>query len=106
MPKQKPKRIRTRPGKTPAHQINWTEEEDEELRRLVAKYGDNSWHRLCKSMPNKTEIRCFKRWNYLTQQEVKNNFNPINPIEQLQLNTMSSAQPSETQPMVVHNQSS
>ena len=27
MPKQKPKRIRTRPGKTPAHQINWTEEE-------------------------------------------------------------------------------
>ena len=27
MPKQKPKRIRTRPGKTPAIQINWTEEE-------------------------------------------------------------------------------
>ena len=30
----------------------------------------------------------------------------MNPIEQLQLNTMSSAQPSETQPTVVHNQSS
>lgn len=27
MPKLKPKRIRTRPGKTPAIQINWTEEE-------------------------------------------------------------------------------
>lgn len=27
IPKQKPKRIRTRPGKTPAIQINWTEEE-------------------------------------------------------------------------------
>ena len=27
MTKQKPKRIRSRPGKTPAVQINWTEEE-------------------------------------------------------------------------------
>jgi hypothetical protein len=28
----------------------------------VQIYGENSWHRLCKFMPNKTEIRCFKRW--------------------------------------------
>jgi len=27
MHKQKPKRIRTRPGKTPAIQINWTDQE-------------------------------------------------------------------------------
>ena len=38
---------------------------DEELRRLVDIYGANSWHRLCKFMANKTEIRCFKRWLFL-----------------------------------------
>ena len=32
MPKQKPKRIRTRPGKTPAIQINWTEEEESNIK--------------------------------------------------------------------------
>ena len=30
-------------------------------------YGDQSWHRLCKFMPDKTEIRCFKRWLYLSK---------------------------------------
>lgn len=52
-------------GKTPASKIIWTSDEDEELIRLVEIYGDQSWHRLCKFMPNKTEIRCFKRWIYL-----------------------------------------
>jgi hypothetical protein len=58
---------RGRQGKTPAAKIVWTPEEDEELRRLVDIYGDQSWHRLCKFMPNKTEIRCFKRWLYLKE---------------------------------------
>ena len=58
---------RTRIGKTPAEKIMWTQEEDEELTRLVEIYGDQSWHRLCKFMPNKTEIRCFKRWLYLKE---------------------------------------
>ena len=40
---------------------------DEELKRLVDIYGDQSWHRLCKFMVNKTEIRCFKRWLYLKE---------------------------------------
>ena len=56
---------RVRSGKTPAAQIVGTPEEDAELRRLVEVYGDQSWHRLCKLMPNKTEIRCFKRWKLL-----------------------------------------
>lgn len=58
MVKRKKKRI----GKTPMEKINWSSEEDEELRRLVSIYGEQSWHRLCRFMPNKTEIRCFKRW--------------------------------------------
>jgi hypothetical protein len=58
---------RSRQGKTPAAKIVWTPDEDEELRRLVDIYGDQSWHRLCKFMPNKTEIRCFKRWLYLKE---------------------------------------
>ena len=63
---------RTRVGKTPAEKIVWTSDEDEELRRLVDIYGDQSWHRLCKFMPNKTEIRCFKRWLYLQEVEKTN----------------------------------
>jgi hypothetical protein len=36
---------------------------------LVEIYGDQSWHRLCKFMPNKTEIRCFKRWLFLKEEQ-------------------------------------
>lgn len=64
-----PKRKKNRIGKTPAEKINWTSEEDQELKRLVQIYGENSWHRLCKFMPNKTEIRCFKRWLELSEQK-------------------------------------
>jgi hypothetical protein len=60
---------RTRVGKTPAEKIVWTPEEDEELKRLVEIYGDQSWHRLCKFMEHKTEIRCFKRWLYLKEMD-------------------------------------
>lgn len=60
---------RVRSGKTPVFKKVWTPEEDAELRRLVEEFGDQSWHRLCKLMPNKTEIRCFKRWNELKRME-------------------------------------
>lgn len=60
---------RSRAGKTPAAKIVWTPEEDQQLRELVEIHGDQSWHRLCKFMPNKTEIRCFKRWKYLKKCE-------------------------------------
>ena len=43
----------------------WSLEEDIELMELVCQYGDNAWHRICKAIPNKTEIKCFKRWKYL-----------------------------------------
>ena len=36
---------------------------------MVKVYGENSWHRLCRFMPNKTEIRCFKRWRKLNGQD-------------------------------------
>ena len=35
--------------------------------KLVETYGDASWHRLCKEMPKKTEIKCFRRYNYLKE---------------------------------------
>lgn len=43
----------------------WTPQEDQELKRLVGIYGDHAWYRICKFMPNKTEIRCFNRWRHL-----------------------------------------
>ena len=60
---------RSRAGRTPAAKIVWTPEEDQQLRNLVESHGDQSWHRLCKLMPNKTEIRCFKRWKYLKKMD-------------------------------------
>jgi transcriptional activator Myb len=32
------------------------------LKNLVQTYGENAWHRICKYLPNKTEIKCFQRW--------------------------------------------
>ena len=43
----------------------WSLEEDIKLMELVYQYGDNAWHRIYKEIPNKTEIKCFKRWKYL-----------------------------------------
>ena len=28
----------------------------------MATFGENAWHRICKHLPNKTEIKCFQRW--------------------------------------------
>ena len=28
----------------------------------MERYGDSSWHQVCKNIPNKSEIKCFKRW--------------------------------------------
>ena len=47
-------------------------------------YGDQSWHRLCKFMPNKTEIRCFKRWLYLRDRDntsPKHQFSDVVSVE-------------------------
>jgi hypothetical protein len=79
----------------------WTAEEDEELRRLVEVYGDQSWHRLCKFMANKTEIRCFKRWLYLKEMNqttpIKDSYFNDSQMSDLQLSHMSSSQKINTQ---------
>lgn len=61
-----PQKPNKRQAKTPQHKMFWTKEEDLTLLNLVQQYGENAWHRICKCMPNKTEVRCFKRW-----QEIK-----------------------------------
>lgn len=58
---------------------------DIELKRLVHTYGEKSFHRICKHMPYKTEIRCHNRWFYFKAIEAEKN---LNPIEKLQLNLM------------------
>jgi len=47
----------------------WTQWEDDTLRKLVKENGENAWHKICKEMPNKTEIRCFHRWRELKAQK-------------------------------------
>ena len=36
-------------------------EQDEQLRSLVQRYGDQSWNRISKLI-GKSEIKCHKRW--------------------------------------------
>ena len=49
-------------------------------------HGENSWHKLCKEMPDKTEIKCFQRWNKLKSQQgnkrqkVEDDPNKVEPL--------------------------
>jgi len=81
--------------------INWTEEEDIELKRLVHTYGEKSFHRICKQMPYKTEIRCHNRWFYFRAIEAEKN---LNPIEKLQLNLMGASSVSSVIPHLPKSQ--
>lgn len=50
-----PKRRRL---KVPLEKICWTFEEDAQLIRMVKMHGDNSWHRMLRVLPQKSEIKC------------------------------------------------
>ena len=44
----------------------WTEEEDEQLRKLVAEFGPKKWVFVASKMENKGGKQCRRRWqNYL-----------------------------------------
>lgn len=46
--------------------IKWTKEEDDNLRQLVKKYGENNWMEISKNMGNRKIRQCRERWqNYL-----------------------------------------
>ena len=36
------------------------------LKRYVDQFGTNSWNRICKLLPGKSEIKCHTRWLALT----------------------------------------
>jgi hypothetical protein len=50
-------------------------EEDEELRNLVAQYGDNDWGTIAQQM-NQNQKRLRDRWRSLSQPQDKSNFTP------------------------------
>ena len=47
--------------------MKFTHEEDEQLRRLVKVFGDNSWSEVASCMPGRNKRQCKERWtNYLS----------------------------------------
>lgn len=47
----------------PLKRIPFKTEEDEKLRQLVKKYGENDWNLISKFMPNRSARQCHDRWN-------------------------------------------
>ena len=56
----------------------WTEEEDEELRALVAEYGQKKWAFICTKMSTgKGAKQCRRRWsNYLNNDLKQGGWSP------------------------------
>lgn len=51
----------------PHPKSKFTREEDDLLRQLVAKHGQNSWSRIAEQMPHRNMRQCKERWiNYLS----------------------------------------
>mmetsp|Transcript_9897 Transcript_9897/g.11721 ORF Transcript_9897/g.11721 Transcript_9897/m.11721 type:complete len:110 (-) Transcript_9897:1460-1789(-) len=48
--------------KNPKYCIQWSTAEDEKLLGFVEKFGQNSWNRISKLLPGKSEIKCHTRW--------------------------------------------
>ena len=46
----------------PGHKVNWTEEEDNELRRLIRIHGSNKWSDIAKGLNGKQPKQCRRRW--------------------------------------------
>ncbi|KAF6261514.1 hypothetical protein COO60DRAFT_776758 [Scenedesmus sp. NREL 46B-D3] len=45
----------------------WTEQEDEMLRRAVAKFGDRAWATVANEVPGRSSKSCSDRWrNFLS----------------------------------------
>lgn len=49
-----------------SRKTRFTHEEDEKLKELVAKYGDNDWPTIAQNMKNRNVRQCRERWrNYM-----------------------------------------
>jgi hypothetical protein len=53
-------RIRT-PAKS-GNRGNWTEEEDEKLRKAVAEYSGKNWKKIAEQIPERSDVQCLHRW--------------------------------------------
>ena len=57
----------------------WSEEEDEQLRRMVEKYGPRNWSAISKSIPGRSGKSCRLRWCNQLSPEVEHR--PFSPEE-------------------------
>ena len=59
--------------------VKFTQEEDDQLRRYVALFGENNWEQVAACMPNRNQRQCRERWiNYLSPNV---NNSPWTPME-------------------------
>ncbi|OHS93191.1 hypothetical protein TRFO_12014 [Tritrichomonas foetus] len=50
----------------------FSKEEDEKLLELVQKYGENSWKKVSKEMPNRSTRQCHERYRYYLSPHITN----------------------------------
>lgn len=56
---------------------NWTEEEDEILRRAVSHYGGRNWKKIAEHFEGKTDVQCLHRWQKVLNPDlVKGSWTP------------------------------
>jgi hypothetical protein len=54
-------------GRKTRKRVSFGPEEDDRLRELVLKFGENNWRRIASKMPKRDRRQCRERWfNYLT----------------------------------------
>ena len=51
-------------GNAPGRKVNWTTEEDNELRRLIGIHGKNKWSDIAKGLVGKQPKQCRRRWQH------------------------------------------
>jgi hypothetical protein len=41
---------------------NWTQEEDEKLRKAVVEFGGRNWKKIAAQIADRTDVQCLHRW--------------------------------------------
>ena len=66
--------------KIPRIRNKFTQEEDDKLRELVGRYGNNKWKEVSMHMPNRNQRQCRERWKHYLSCEKPENI-PWSPEE-------------------------
>jgi hypothetical protein len=78
-------------GKQNDNMSTWLEFEDTALRMAVAENGSKNWKQIAQSVPSRTNIQCYHRWEALKQRNLDRKRGPWKKEEDAQLKTAVNA---------------